>query len=365
MKQLSIFKKGKDGVSYPPVIVVVIVVLAVVGVGVYFTLKGEEGAGNGATSAEFEVSNLTIDPREVEVGDPVELSVTVKNIGDLKGTYDVTIQINGEIEDSEFIMLAKGGTETVFFTVTENGIGTYDVTAGEMCPHCRGTGVQFGYTQSGYTWLACDYCDGEGWIDSLTGSFKVRPPSKPFTGTVTLYPIADSYVDSDSPTSNFGDFIILFVDFWDHGGTGDVRCNSYLMFDLSSIPSSSIINSAELKLLTVGCSQTTTIGAHYCPNNSWVENGITWNNAPAFVPTPTDTITETYGEWHSWDITSDMQSASSVGKLTAVLRVESTGDCFSTGHESKESPAYCSDPHGYSGPCYPRLMIDYTYTPKS
>jgi hypothetical protein len=39
--------------------------------------------------AEFEVSNLTFDPPEVYVGEPVVISVTITNVGAAPGSYEV------------------------------------------------------------------------------------------------------------------------------------------------------------------------------------------------------------------------------------------------------------------------------------
>ena len=43
--------------------------------------------------AEFEVSGLVIEPTEVYVGEPVEISVLVTNIGGKTGTKTVTLEV--------------------------------------------------------------------------------------------------------------------------------------------------------------------------------------------------------------------------------------------------------------------------------
>ena len=43
--------------------------------------------------AEFQVSNLVISPSEVYVGQPVAISLTVTNIGGLKGSYEVNCEV--------------------------------------------------------------------------------------------------------------------------------------------------------------------------------------------------------------------------------------------------------------------------------
>jgi len=43
--------------------------------------------------AEFEVSNLVIEPTEVYVGEPVSISCFVTNVGGKAGTYEVTCEV--------------------------------------------------------------------------------------------------------------------------------------------------------------------------------------------------------------------------------------------------------------------------------
>ena len=105
-----------------PIIVAIIVIVAIAGIGGYLVLKGEVPA-----SAEFEVSNLTFSPSEVEAGEPVIISAMVKNVGDLEGTYTVELKIDGEIQETKDVTLAGGATETVSFMVTRDASGTYTI----------------------------------------------------------------------------------------------------------------------------------------------------------------------------------------------------------------------------------------------
>lgn len=79
------------------------------------------------TPAQFEVSNLSLNPSEVGAGSPVEVSVTVKNVGDLKSTYTVELKVDGVTEDTEDVILAGGAAETVSFTVKKDTPRTYTV----------------------------------------------------------------------------------------------------------------------------------------------------------------------------------------------------------------------------------------------
>lgn len=141
---------------------------------------------------------------------------------------------------------------------------------------------------------------------------------------VTLHPIADSFLNESSPDTNYGNHTQL-----------KIKCNSYssytyIMFDLSSLPSNATIIHADLWLTLTDIDGYgewgVTVGAHYCSNNSWNETEITWNNKPDFEPNPTTSR----GFWYvflpstdSWNITVNVQTAFSLDKkLTEVITFE-------------------------------------------
>ncbi len=151
---------------------------------------------------------------------------------------------------------------------------------------------------------------------------------------LVLNPIADSYIDSDSPSDNFGGSGYLDVRsaIYDSGYFENEYEVSYLKFDLSSIPQGSTINSAELQLYAWYTSDVTAhVGAHYCQDNTWSEIGITWSNAPGYVAKATDIVDIAFDdEWYSWDVTGDVQKGLSNGALTEVVKSERTA----SGYES-------------------------------
>lgn len=77
--------------------------------------------------ARFEVSDLVIDPSEVEAGKPAEISVKVKNVGEAAGTYTAVLRVDGRVEATKDIALAGGATQTVSFTITRDVVGTCGV----------------------------------------------------------------------------------------------------------------------------------------------------------------------------------------------------------------------------------------------
>lgn len=179
---------------------------------------------------------------------------------------------------------------------------------------------------------------GDG-IENVGGGGTPTSPA-----TITLNPIADARVQSENADINYGRDPGLGVLYFNVSNIWEGRYNSYLMFDLSSIPTNSSIIDARLELYNYYIGEETTIvGAHYCPNVSWTELGITWNNAPSFSSTPTaETVLEGYKEnmWYSWNITTDVQYALSVRKLSEVLKVEDIGPIFGAGFYSKDSGYY-------------------------
>ncbi|MFW6048381.1 MAG: InlB B-repeat-containing protein [Candidatus Natronoplasma sp.] len=82
--------------------------------------------------AEFEVSNLQVEPSEVEPGETVTISVDVENVGDAKGSYDVELKIDGTIEETKTEELEPQQSTSVSFQVTRDTEGTYQVEIDEL-----------------------------------------------------------------------------------------------------------------------------------------------------------------------------------------------------------------------------------------
>jgi len=56
--------------------------------------------------AEFEISKLTVTPSEIPVVEIATISVTVKNVRELEGSYNITLMINVAVESMKTITLA-------------------------------------------------------------------------------------------------------------------------------------------------------------------------------------------------------------------------------------------------------------------
>jgi hypothetical protein len=145
--------------------------------------------------------------------------------------------------------------------------------------------------------------------------------------TITLEAISDSYVSSSDPDSNYGSLTTIKTEIT--AGTEKNYTYTYLMFDLSSIPSNTLINSANLSLYMTGISgqvPLTTGGriyTYYSSDTSWSETGITWNNKPSFNSEATGYKaffgTVIVNVYYKWNVTSDVSQALSAGKLTEIV----------------------------------------------
>lgn len=78
------------------------------------------------------LSNLSIEPPEVEPNQTVNISVTVTNIGNIQGSHDVILNINGAQEAVESVTINPGSSQIVFFGVSREDPGSYEVTIGSL-----------------------------------------------------------------------------------------------------------------------------------------------------------------------------------------------------------------------------------------
>lgn len=111
----------------------------------------------------------------------------------------------------------------------------------------------------------------------------------------TFNPVADAYVNSSSPDSNYGKNVSLRVD-----GSPVVR--SYLRFDLSGL-NSDLIQTAVLRIYANSASATG-YSVHALANDQWNETSITYSNAPAAGTILNDSHPFNAGVWTVVDISS-------------------------------------------------------------
>ena len=71
------------------------------------------------------MSNLTITPNHVKVGEPVNVSIIVSNNGAQMGKYSVVLRIGGVVENITDMTLTPGASQTAGFVVVKDSPGDY------------------------------------------------------------------------------------------------------------------------------------------------------------------------------------------------------------------------------------------------
>ena len=101
--------------------------------GAYIYLQNQGLITTAAKEAEFTVTDLAITPSEAEEAEPILISVNITNIGDLEGTYDANLTINGVLTQTQIVTVPGNNTSVIVeFTVIEENIGEYTVEIGGL-----------------------------------------------------------------------------------------------------------------------------------------------------------------------------------------------------------------------------------------
>lgn len=126
-----------------------------------------------------------------------------------------------------------------------------------------------------------------------TASLTLGAPAA-HAATITLSPVADSYVRADQPTANFGTTTSLRVD-------NDPVSVSYLKFDVQGLTAAP--TRATLKVVSP-ISSTTPINAKSVADTTWTETGVTYNNAPPVGASLASDTPSTTNDVLTFDVTS-------------------------------------------------------------
>jgi hypothetical protein len=123
---------GSASVKLKTVLIIDLIIVCAA-VGAYFYLQ-DQGVITGAVKpAAFIFTDLAVNPREAFVGQPIQVSVNVTNIGDIEGEVIVDLEVNGVVKDSTSVTLEGLNTcKIVEFTVIEIDIGEYTVKVGDL-----------------------------------------------------------------------------------------------------------------------------------------------------------------------------------------------------------------------------------------
>jgi hypothetical protein len=80
--------------------------------------------------AEFEVGPISIEPPVIMAGDPATVMTTIKNIGDITGTYTAELFISGQNVESKTISVNPAEAQEVSFQLQQTNAGSHPLTIG-------------------------------------------------------------------------------------------------------------------------------------------------------------------------------------------------------------------------------------------
>ena len=135
----------------------------------------------------------------------------------------------------------------------------------------------------------------------------------------TISPAADVYVRNGTYGAvNYGADTALIVK---GSASGGYARKSYLKFSLN-LGGVSTISSAKLRIWGRNTDNTSaiTVSLFAIDNDNWTENGITWNNVPAALPTPlSSTAVNNQAKYYELDVTNYVRSQLSSDKIVSFL----------------------------------------------
>lgn len=147
-----------------------------------------------------------------------------------------------------------------------------------------------------------------------------------FGATTTVFPIADSYLDSGNPNTNYGSEYIGYV-YQDIYGAGIPYFDLICMFNISTLPG--IITKAEVIYQQIYISSDEIYGpflAHdvYEISTNWTESTVTWSNPPTTLR-KTETDYQDNDIYHViFPVTTIYEDAKSNSKQLIAARLHST-----------------------------------------
>jgi hypothetical protein len=81
---------------------------------------------------DFRLSNLEINPTEVDTGENVVITAKIANVGGTQGSYTAELKIDGITNQTEQIIIQAGTDYTLVFKISRDLPGTYTVALGGL-----------------------------------------------------------------------------------------------------------------------------------------------------------------------------------------------------------------------------------------
>ena len=110
--------------------------------------------------ARFEVSNLTINPKQAQLGQPVTISVTIINEGATEGSFELHLIIDGIVRMVKEVTLAGKSSETLTFEVSNLAVGKHQVKLAGLTENFKIVRITIPPEESRVNWLLLDVSVG-------------------------------------------------------------------------------------------------------------------------------------------------------------------------------------------------------------
>jgi hypothetical protein len=81
---------------------------------------------------DFRLSNLEINPAQVNIGENVVIIAKLANIGGSRGSYTAELKIDGITNQAEKLILPAGADYMLVFKISKGFAGTYKVAIGDL-----------------------------------------------------------------------------------------------------------------------------------------------------------------------------------------------------------------------------------------
>ena len=186
-------------------------------------------------------------------------------------------------------------------------------------------------------------------VSDVPGTSQV-PGTWPLSWTSTLNPVADAYVYSAAPATNYGAAPTLYVGSQSTSATG----RALFRFDLSSIPAGAMVQSATFQTYVVQSSSSpTTLDVELKRvDASWQEMVVSWNTQPGYTGANNVLGVGKSLGYYSWDVTSLVQTwVNGAPNRGLALMSKNETTLGWRGFTSRESTSPLNPP---------RLVLDYT-----
>jgi len=124
---------SRSAIAKVEALFIIDVIIVAIAAGSYIYLESTGAlAATVSKPAEFTVTDLTIQPLEAGLGEPILISANITNSGDEEGSYSANLTINNVPKENQVILLSGGNSSIVEFTDVENAEGTYFVEIGGL-----------------------------------------------------------------------------------------------------------------------------------------------------------------------------------------------------------------------------------------